>query len=83
MSDTAFKPLPRLDPPLPEKPSQTRLWATEQRPKKGCSKYCSTRYVFDPRSSTFLIYWQFLVVLTLLYTATVTPFQVSFVEDGG
>lgn len=41
------------------------------------------RYVIDPRNSTWMKRWDILMMLALAFTALVTPFEVSFMMDGG
>lgn len=37
--------------------------------------------LFDPRESSFLVYWDIVTLLALVYTAFVTPYEISFITD--
>ena len=38
--------------------------------------------VIDPRRSSFMSYWDLVMLVSLLFTATITPYEVTFVEEG-
>ena len=44
---------------------------------------CATlnaRTIFDPRTNTFVAYWDLVATLALFFTALVTPVEVAFLE---
>ena len=56
-----------------------RLAQVEQ--DKGPRKLCDGPLLVDPRTSKWLTSWDMVTALALLYTAFVTPFEVSFLVD--
>lgn len=48
--------------------------------QKGLSKGRDS-YIIDPRSSHFMPYWDLTMLLALLFTATVTPYEVAFLPE--
>ena len=49
----------------------------DQEEKKRRGNLCH-RTILDPRTNSFVAYWDLVATLALLYTAVVTPFEVSF-----
>ena len=39
-----------------------------------------TSWVVDPRTSSWMVYWDGAMILALVYTATVSPYQIAFLE---
>ena len=51
---------------------------TSQDRKLFSSLYTQRTWVIDPRTATWMVWWDGAMILALAFTATVTPFQIAF-----
>ena len=70
----------REDPKAAADPDETRQVVPIT--PDSLAEYYKGTSVIDPRKSKFMPVWDVILLLALFYTATVTPFEVTFIDEG-
>ena len=58
------------------------LTTSETRRKLLHAYYVGNEYLLDPRNSRLMPIWDIVMLCCLLFTALVTPYEVTFLDEG-